>query len=227
MTTFRDAIKDDFKNVCDDLETVTVYSRQDPTPRLVAVCRHAKRSVSHDLKEAVDSLGFAVADFVTFRIASSDLPLTDTQRPGDWLVDERGDRYAFVSMMDSKMTAGVRIKTVSLQQVLDQTVTILGRGGVGEAGGPGARDVVLYTNVRARVWAIEQTDADYLGEDLRPRWRAALFADGQQVMLPLPQGVSIQTPNGDVYNVTAVHGLDALAGFAVLDLTSQPPTGGA
>jgi hypothetical protein len=54
-----------------------------------------------------------------------------------------------------------------------------------------------------------------------PEFRCALFADGTQVRLPLPQGAAVMTTDGTVYEVSAVHGLDALGGFATLDLVQQ------
>lgn len=219
MTTFREAIEDDFQDVCDDLETVSLHARA--TGGLVAVCSNAKRSLRHDDREPFDSLGFAVADYVAFRIARADLPPDYRTALGDWVEDENRDRYVVTAVMDSKMTAGLRLRTVSLRQLLTTTVTILERAPKGPAGGPGLRMVPRHINVPARVWPVQQTQQEYLGDVMKPEFRCALFADGTQVRLPLPQGAAVMTTDGTVYEVSAVHGLDALGGFATLDLVQQ------
>lgn len=221
MTSFRESIKDDFAQVCDDLEAVTYWSRANG--RAVAVCPNAKRSLSHDDREAVASLGFAVSDFVSFQIAAADLGLTYRPMLGDWLIDAAGARYVVASVFDSKMTARLRLKCVSLQEVLGSLVSVLERAAPGAAGGPGTKTVVRYQNVPARIWPVQQAEDAYLGDNLKPRYRCAFFADGRQVELPLPQGCAILGPDGVTYEVGAVHHLDALVGFAIADMVAQAP----
>lgn len=217
--SLRDSIKDDFSALADDLETVTLFRRSDRSPG--AVCAHAKRSVQSDKRQAIDSLGFAVSDFVVFQIATDDLSRVREPVLGDWLVDGAGRRYAISSIFHSRMTDRYRLTTVSLQEVFGSVVDVLVRSGNTETGGPGEPTIAKFRAVPARVWPVDQSAADFMGDSLRPRYRCAFFADGRQISLPITRrgdNVLIRTEDGTTYDVTDVRSLDQLVGFAVLDM---------
>ena len=214
--SLRDDIASDFEDVCDDLETVKLVSRASRV--VVRVCDHAKRSLKRDAKQASESMGFAVSDYITFQISANDLA-GYTAMLGDWLLDETDNKYVVASVFHSKMTNRLRLKTVSLNEVLNSKVTITSRSEASESGALGARDIPIHIGVPARVWPVDQSDADYLGDDLKPRHRCAVFSDGQQVSLPLPQGAGLIDSEGNYYDITAVKQLDQLVGFVVFELS--------
>lgn len=215
MTSFRDSIRDDFQDVCDDLESVTLWSRATGQP--VALCGNAKRSLNHNDQEEFNSFGFAVSDSIKFQIALADLPLNYRVMLGDWIVDSRQGRYVIASVFDSRMTSRLRVSCVSLAEVFNTTVDLMGRAPESETGAPGAQTIPLVLGVPAAVWAVDQGDDSYLGDNLKPRFRCAFHSDGSQIALPLPQGSAIRHA-GKVYDVTAVTSIDKLVGFAVCEL---------
>lgn len=212
----RDSIKGDFLKITDDLEAVELWSRE--SGKVVALCPHAKRSRQRDAREEVSSFGFTVSDFVSFQIASTDLGRTQVPRLGDWLVDSARRKYVIAGAFHGRMTERLRLKTISLEEVMGSLVNVTVRSGLGRTGAPGARDIVRHMNVPARVWPVDQLLDGYLAEDMRPRYRCAFFSDGQQVRLPLPRDAGIQTATGESYDILGVRELDKLAGFAVADM---------
>lgn len=202
-----DSIKDDFKDYVDGLDTIHVT-----VSGVVYQIRYAKRFDRRNAREAVESLGLYIQDFVEFTFPQT--YLQNYPELGSTVITEEGKQFVVIGVRQQIMTNKYRLRTVSLDVVAPETAEIY-EPLTFEA----KAQFKLWKTLPVRLVLSHQSPAPDDSAQLEPSYRA--YVRTSTADLPFPERARLKMPDGKFYEINSVEGMDKLAGFCALSLTES------